>query len=157
MKTTSKVAWDTFYEYLSSKDKLRHQTFFAFLPLSQKTTVGHLISVLNFPDSSLMHLMSHFFVWADASFMCCSVCKSTQQEAGDGRHMQATCSLNFIVTLRLFSVCFLTTAAQLAFNVVQWPPLKKRLSKCSLFTVQKVSLARSYDTPTHQVAHTQHS
>lgn len=36
--------------------------------------------------------------------MCHSVCKSTQQEAGAGRQMWATCPLNFIRSLSLYSI-----------------------------------------------------
>lgn len=40
IKTVSKVALDTFYEHFSFMDKLRQQTFFAFLLPSSKQQLG---------------------------------------------------------------------------------------------------------------------
>ena len=114
------VAWDTFYEHLLFRDKLRHQTFFAFLPPLSKHQLGvqshiwFLVWLSPTEASRIQCIICPLFVWAVASFPWRSVCKCTQ-EAGAGRHMRATCSLNFS------SKCFIF------FLLVHWPQLHSLL------------------------------
>lgn len=78
-----------------SGDKLRRQTFFTFLFPSSKHQLVFKVAFDSRSDflqqqpHASNDLICPLFVWA-ASFMCRSVCKSTQQ--GAGRHMPATCA-----------------------------------------------------------------
>lgn len=159
MKTASIVALDAFYEHLSLRDKLRRQTFSAFLPPFPVNTswvfkVAFWFSDSDFlSNSSLTHLMSHLSAVCLGCrvfhvLLCMQIHTDNRQESRE-THVSHMCSefQSLLCSTFLFFFFFLSSIFWLQFfnwllvlcNHLWWGK-KKNTGVSQIFAFHRVVL-----------------